>query len=101
MIDANIRLMIHRITDLAIDVTAAGRYVADADFHGHVCQFQVTTRPVGQGYGSPGQYTRRIYLNQIGVLITPAQATGVLRAMLCHLEVLLAEGPATQEDQPS
>ena len=95
LLDSDVNAMLHRITDLAIDVTAAGRYVADAEFRGHTSEFTISTLPAGGNYGGLGHYRRYVYLDLGG----PDET---LREMITHLEALLAEGHAeSQEGQPS
>lgn len=101
-IDDDERAMIHRITDLAIAVTAAGRYIADVDFHGHAGQFALTTLPVGQDYGESGQYRRVVHMDQLdGPLFDLRKGLDGLCHMITHLEALLAQGPADHQEASS
>lgn len=94
-IQSAMRFTIARITDLALDVAMQGRHDTAINVSGRHLVYSLNTAPVGSVFTDPAARSFHTYIGH------PEAADG-LREMLVHLEALLAEGPAdNQEGQPS
>ncbi len=84
-----IRQRMAHIMHLAMDVTAAGRYIADAEYHGSVESFSVLTYLADEPCNGPSSIRHYFYLDCIGDRISVDEAHAELEAMIAHLEQLL------------
>lgn len=90
------RLLIARVTDLALDVSLAGRYYAHVSFTPSCWDYSVVVCPAGGSVTDP-IYENNAYLNwRVGARAHPDNA---LPEMIATLEALLAE--SNMEVQPS
>lgn len=101
----DIRFLIARVNDLAIDLLLTGRYEAHTYLHGGLAHasWRLVTMPVGKRHTDPEAIgfdcdLCAIFTPGWGGIATPEEASERCRRqlgeMLEHLEALVAEGPA-------